>query len=143
MGFMDVKCKCGCGNIVQRGSNYFLQQGQGLKFGTEVIDLYDSQYLSRIAEITAVTASSVDLRTLRSIRAKCAQLSDYMVAVAHEGPKGLPISRSEIERMNLFIVEAIFQIEKALPEEFAKLRVQERMSKPQKRLYETIKRRIR
>lgn len=142
MGFMQVQCKCGCGKKVQRGSDYFLQQGLGLKFGLEALDAYHDNYLSKIAKIAARTKVAIDMKTFMLIRFRCIQVSDYMLAVAHDGPSGLPVTRREVEKLNRYIVSVILQLQTINPTEYAKLSAPERMGKPQKRIFETMKRRM-
>ena len=142
MGFMQVQCKCGCGKQVQRGSDYFLQQGLGLKFGLEAIDVYHDTHLSKLAELVAGTKSAIDMKTFTSMRSRCIQMSDYMLSAAHDGPSGLPVSRSEVEKVNLFVVTVILQLQSVNPAEYAKLKATERMSRPQKMLFDTMKRRM-
>ena len=138
MGFMDVKCKCGCGKRVQRGSRYFLDQGLGLKFGIEVIDVYYNNYLTRINELADGVDADADLTITKSIRSQCVQMSESMLKVAHYGPSGLQFSRSEVEKVNWNIVHFIWRIEDLNLPELVNLRTHERMSRPQKKIYKIL-----
>ena len=142
MGFMQVQCKCGCGKQVPRGSDYFLQQGLGLKFGLEAIDVFHDAYLSKLAKLVDGTESAIDMKTFTAMRSRCIQMSDYMMSAAHGGSSGLPVSRSEVEKVNLFVVTMILQLESVNPAEYVKLKATERMSRPQKMLFQTMKRRM-
>jgi hypothetical protein len=142
MGFMQVQCKCGCGKQVPRGSDYFLQQGLGLKFGLEAIDVYHDAYLSKLAKLVEGTDSAIDMKTFTAMRFRCVQMSDYMLSAAHGGSAGLRVSRLEVEEVNRFVVTVILMLESVNPVEYAKLNVTKRMSRPQKMLFETIKRRM-
>jgi hypothetical protein len=69
-------------------------------------------------------------------------MSDYMMSAAHDGPSGLRVSRSEVETVNRFVVSMILMLQSVNPTEYAKLNVTKRMSRPQKMLFETMKRRM-
>ena len=142
MGFMQVQCKCGCGKQVQRGSDYFLQQGLGLKFGLEAIDVVHDTHLSKLAKLVEGTDSAIDMKTFMAMRSRCIQMSDYMMSAAHDGPSGLRVSRSEVETANRFVVTMILMLQSVNPTEYAKLKAPERMSRPQKMLFDTMQRRM-
>jgi hypothetical protein len=127
---------------VPRGSDYFLQQGLGLKFGIEAIDVYHDAYLSKLAKLVDGTESAIDMKTFTAMRSRCVQMGDYMLSAAHGGSAGLRVSRLEVEEVNRFVVTVILMLETVNPAEYAKLNVTKRMSRPQKMLFETIKRRM-
>ena len=135
MGLVNVKCKCGCGKSVQRGSRYFLEQSLGLKFGVEAIDVYHQNYLTRIDGLDKRIDPETDLRYLDDIRSKCNQMSNLMLKVAHDGPSGLLLSRRDVEKLNIDIIQIIWRMEDLNLPELVSLRAHERMSKPQRMLY--------
>ena len=132
---MDVRCKCGCGKVVQRGSNYFLQQSLGLRFGVEIIDIYHQNYLTRIDKLDKRIDVSADLDAIKSIRNQCIDASDAMWKVAHEGPVGLILSRDDVYKLNLYVIQFIWRMEELKVPELAKLGPHVRMSKPQQKIY--------
>ena len=138
MKFMEVQCKCGCGQKVQRGSNYFLQQSLGLKLGVEVIDLYEQKYLSHLATLTFGSGQKIGIDKLKNLRSRCHQMSNYMLTVAHEGPNRMAVSRSALQEMNLFVVQVICLIQKLDPSEIDRVGALTRMSRQQKMLYPSI-----
>jgi hypothetical protein len=142
MGFMTMQCQCGCGKKVQRGSKYFLQQGQGLNFGVEIIDLFDQRYQSHLIDLTFGTELTVNANKLKQLRSRCHQMSQQMLTIAHEGPGGMSVTRALIEEMNLFIVQLICVIQKVDPSEITRLNALARMSRSQKLLYPSVHRRV-
>jgi hypothetical protein len=134
MGLFTVKCQCGCGKKVQRGSNYFLQQARGLTFGIEIFYLYDRLVVSNING-PSDTTPLIDKQALLRLRSDCNSLRDKLLYIAHEGPAGASITRSQVEQMNLYIVQLLVAINKIAPQEFNKLNAHQRMSKAQQKFY--------
>jgi hypothetical protein len=140
MGLFSVECKCGCKKKVQRGSQYFLEQSIGLKFGIEVVDAYYNNYLTRVNQLEKRIDVNSDLKAIKNIGLECAQMSNLMFKVAHDGPSGLTLSRKEVEKLNLYIVQFIWRMEDLKVPEIYGLRPHERMSNPQKALYTSFTR---